>query len=365
MAASSKSDMPNVKRHMRRNAVAARQNGKSENSKAARHYQWRSMTNQSTGRRIQFLTAHCQTQKMKSQGSTQIKIQTQSQPATKHVDAMKNLRHRPWNGFIGSGILRQPAAVDMLRTYTIMPIIQPCSPMLFARGLREGMKANMPTRDGQDRPRDAQKRPRDQEEQPKKRPNPSPSVFKPLQIERGSVHASPETVLRFPRAPINRPGGAPEGPKRIQEAPTSSRKPAKWRPRERQTPPKPSLASPRRVLSAIFAERSLPKAPGTILRRFLACACGLRYIKNLDFCCSCQRFVRVGAFTHVKPTCTKKHRKMRCRSLQNLPQTVPEPVKIEAGASRNVKKWHTGDEEPPETSKTRPKSDKSAQNEPT
>ena len=66
----------------------------------------------------------------------------------------------------------------------------------------------------------------------------------------------------------------------------------------------------------IFVGSSVRKAPEPIVYGFLACAQSSRYAQNLDFCRSCQCFVRLGAHAQCCFVCMQKG--LHCANAPNL-----------------------------------------------
>ena len=150
----------------------------------------------------------------------------------------------------------------------------------------------------------------------------------------------PRGAQERPRAAQKTPRSGPETPKSEQEAAQSVQETPKMCPDGSQTSPKSTLARLMTHLARAFGRNLYTKGSRN---KFLVEFCASRPSANLDFCCSCQCFVRVEAFTRITCKNMKKPRKIGLRGFQNAPWTFPEPSKIEPGAlqeTKNTAKTH-------------------------
>ena len=115
----------------------------------------------------------------------------------------------------------------------------------------------------------------------------------------GQPRDAQESPRRAPRAPKRRPRGFKRRP-RTSKSPARAAQEGPW-PLQNQ-----ARRVPRPVFGMIFVGSTVQKAPEPILYGFLACAQSSRYAKNLDFCRSCQCFVRVGAHAQCCFVCIPK-----------------------------------------------------------
>ena len=189
--------------------------------------------------------------------------------------------------------------------------------------------------------------------------------LKPSQTQLGTsqnlLKSRPGAALDAKKAPKrrNRPAKRrPRGSKTRPRAPKKRPKGPKRRPRVTKSHPKGAQEGPstlqnrawrgrRPVLNTIFVGSSVRKAPGPILYGLLASVQSSRYIKNLDFCRSCQCFVRFGAFVQCsfflhakasknKPLGRPKPSRDLPKTLQNRAQSVPRRTKTSPERPKTV-----------------------------